>query len=173
MGPWDCKQFWNDLTFEFDIVPTPVGPAEGAKSTSWVGSVAYCVNANTKKKEASVKLAKYLACSEKSNIMNYQLGQAIPNIEEYAENQYIQGEGLEGRQLMPANRKLFVDIVRGNSYVQGKNRCRYYTYDNTCLDNLEENLNAVYLGEKTAEELLKGYAAKYQEELDESNEYLN
>ena len=59
---------------------------------------------NTKKKEAAVKLAKYLACSEKSNIMNYQLGQAIPNIEEYAENQYIQGEGLEGRQLMPANR---------------------------------------------------------------------
>ena len=74
---------------------------------------------------------------------------------------------------MPANRKLFVDIVRGNSYVQGKNRCRYYTYDNTCLDNLEENLNAVYLGEKTAEELLNSYAAKYQEELDESNEYLN
>ena len=173
MGPWDCKQFWNDLEFEFDIVPTPVGPAEGAKSTSWVGSVAYCIANNTKKKDAAVRLAKYLACSEKSNKMNYQLGQAIPNIEEYAENQYIQGEGLEGRQLMPANRKLFVDIVRGNSYVQGKNRCRYYTYDNTCLDNLEENLNAVYLGEKTAEELLKGYAAKYQEELDESNEYLN
>lgn len=173
MGPWDCKQFWNDLTFEFDIVPTPVGPAEGAKSTSWVGSVAYCINANTKKKEAAVKLAKYLACSEKSNVMNYQLGQAIPNIEEYAENQYINGEGLEGRQLMPANRKLFVDIVRGNEYIQGKNRCRYYTYDNTCLDNLEENLNAVYLGTKTAEDLLKSYASKYQEELDESNAYLN
>ena len=173
MGPWDCKQFWNDLTFEFDIVPTPVGPAEGAKSTSWVGSVAYCINANTKKKEAAVKLAKYLACSEKSNVMNYQLGQAIPNIEEYAENQYINGEGLEGRQLMPANRKLFVDIVRGNEYIQGKNRCRYYTYDNTCLDNLEENLNAVYLGTKTAEDLLNSYASKYQEELDESNAYLN
>ena len=173
MGPWDCKQFWNDLTFEFDIVPTPVGPAEGAKSTSWVGSVAYCINANTKKKDAAVKLAKYLACSEKSNVMHYQLGQAIPNIEEYAENQYINGEGLEGRQLMPANRKLFVDIVRGNEYIQGKNRCRYYTYDNTCLDNLEENLNAVYLGTKTAEELLNSYASKYQEELDESNAYLN
>ena len=173
MGPWDCKQFWNDLSFEFDIVPTPVGPAEGAKSTSWVGSVAYCVAANTKEKEASVRLAKYLACSEKSNIMNYQLGQAIPNIEEYAVNNYIEGEGLEGRQLMPSNRKLFVDIVRSNQYVQGKNRSRYYTYDNTCLDNLEENLNVVYQGSKTAEELLKSYAEKYQKELDESNEYLN
>jgi multiple sugar transport system substrate-binding protein len=72
MGPWDCKQFWNDLPFEFDLVPTPVGPAEGAKSTSWVGSVAYCVSANTKKKDAAIKLVKFLACSEKSNKMNYQ-----------------------------------------------------------------------------------------------------
>ena len=173
MGPWDCKQFWNDLTFEFDIMPTPVGPAKGAKSTSWVGSVAYCVAANSKQKDASIRLAKYLACSEKSNIMNYQLGQAIPNIVEYAENQYIQGEGLTGRQLMPSNRKLFVDIVRGYQYVLGKNRCRYYTYDNTCLDNLEENLEPVYLGTTTAEDFLTGYASIYQEELDDSNAYLN
>ena len=173
MGPWDCKQFWNDLEFEFDIVPTPVGPAEGAKSTSWVGSVAYCIANNTKKKDAAVRLAKYLACSEKSNKMNYQLGQAIPNIIEYAENDYINGVGLEGRQLMPSNRKLFVDIVRSNQYVQGKNRCRYYTYDNTCLDNLEENLGTVYTGEKTAKDFITGYVSKYQEELDESNEYLN
>ena len=105
--------------------------------------------------------------------MNYQLGQAIPNMVEYAENQYIQGEGLSGRQLMPSNRKLFVDIVRGNEYIQGKNRCRYYTYDNTCLDNLEESLNPIFLGTKTAEEVLTKYAEKYQRELDDSNANLN
>lgn len=173
MGPWDCKQFWNDLTFEFDLMPTPVGPAEGAKSTSWVGSVAYCISNKSKKKSAAVRLAKFLACSETSNIMNYQLGQAIPNVKEYAENQYINGEGLTGRQLMPANRKLFVDIVRGNEYVQGKNRCKYYAYDNTFLEDLETSLNPVYQGNQTAEQFLKGYAAKYQSGLDESNEYLN
>jgi multiple sugar transport system substrate-binding protein len=173
MGPWDCKQFWNDLPFEFDLMPTPVGPAEGAKSTSWVGSVAYCVSANTKKKEAAVKLAKFLACSEKSNMMNYQLGQAIPNIKEFALNQYIQGVGLTGRQLMPTNRKLFVDIVQGNQYVQGKNRVKYYLYDNTCVEDLEDNLVVVYQGSKTAEQFLKDYAKVYQAALDESNEYLN
>jgi len=173
MGPWDCKQFWNDLPFEFDLMPTPVGPAEGAKSTSWVGSVAYCIAANTKKKEAAVRLAKFLACSEKSNLMNYQLGQAIPNIKEFALNQYLEGVGLTGRQLMPTNRKLFVDIVQGNEYVEGKNRSRYYVYDNTCLDDLEDNLNVVYQGNKTAEQFLKDYAKNYQEALDESNEYLN
>ena len=173
MGPWDCKQFWNDLTFEFDLMPTPVGPAEGAKSTSWVGSVAYAVSAKSTKKEAAVRLAKYLACSEKSNIMNYQLGQAIPNIREYAENQYINGEGLSGRQLMPENRKLFVDIVRGNEYVQGKNRVKYFVYDNTFIEDLEDNLNTVFQGNQTADEFIKSYANKYQKGLDESNNYLS
>ena len=173
MGPWDCKQFWNDLTFEFDLMPTPVGPAEGAKSTSWVGSVAYAVSAKSTKKEAAVRLAKYLACSEKSNIMNYQLGQAIPNIREYAENQYINGEGLTGRQLMPENRKLFVDIVRGNEYIQGKNRVKYFVYDNTFIEDLEDNLNTVFQGNQTADEFIKSYANKYQKGLDESNNYLS
>ena len=173
MGPWDCKQFWNELPFEFDIIPTPVGPAEGAKSTSWVGSVAYCVAANSKKKEAAIKLVKFLACSERSNMMNYQLGQAIPNIQSIALNQYLNGEGLTGRQLLPQNRKLFIDIVRGNEYVQGKNRCRYYVYDNTCLDDLEENLSVVYQGSESAESFLNRYASVYQRALDDSNSNLS
>ena len=173
MGPWDCKQFWNDLPFEFDVIPNPVGPAEGAKSTSWVGSVAYSIAANTKKKDAAVKLAKFLACSERSNKMNYQLGQAIPNVKEIALGDYLDGVGLEGRQLMPANRKLFVDIVQGTQYVQGKNRHRYYVYDNTCLEDLEANLTPVFQGTETAESFLKRYAPTYQAALDDSNAYLN
>lgn len=173
MGPWDCKQFWNDLTFEFDIMPTPVGMAKDAKSTSWVGSVGYGVSAKSTKKDAAVKLAKYLAVSNESNVMNYKLGQAIPNVKSIAEGDYVNGVGLTGRQLMPANRKLFVDIVKGNEYVQGKNRCRYYVYDSTFLDDLDDNLSSVYQGNKTASEFLNGYAAKYQEGLDDSNAYLN
>lgn len=173
MGPWDCKQFWNDLPFEFDIIPNPVGPAEGAKSTAWVGSVSYSVAANSKKKDSAVKLAKYLACSERSNRMNYQLGQAIPNMKEIALGDYIEGVGLEGRQLMPANRKLFVDIVQGTQYVQGKNRNRYYVYDNTCIDDLEANLTPVFQGTETAQSFLTRYASTYQEALDDSNAYLN
>ncbi len=173
MGPWDCKQFWEDINFEFDIVPVPVGEAEGSKSTAWVGSVAYCVSNKTKKKDAAIRLAKYLALSEKSNQMNYQLGQAIPNIKSMAEGDYINGVGLTGRQLYPENRKLFVDIVKGTDKVQGHNRARYYAYDNTFLDDLEDNLSTVFLGNETAESFLKRYATKYQKGLDESNENMN
>ncbi len=173
MGPWDCKQFWEDINFEFDIVPVPVGEAEGSKSTAWVGSVAYCVSSKSKKKEAAIRLAKYLALSEKSNQMNYQLGQAIPNIKSMAEGDYINGVGLTDRQLLPENRKLFVDIVKGTDKVQGHNRVKYYAYDNTFLDDLEDNLSDVYQGNQTAETFLKGYASKYQKGLDESNENMN
>lgn len=173
MGPWDCKQFWEDINFEFDIVPCPVGEAEGSKSTAWVGSVAYCVSNKTKKKDAAIRLAKYLALSEKSNRMNYQLGQAIPNMKQMAESDYVNGVGLTGRQLLPENRQLFVDIVKGTDKVQGHNRARYYAYDNTFIDDLEDNLSDVFQGNQTAESFLKGYAAKYQKGLDESNENMN
>lgn len=173
MGPWDCKQFWEDINFEFDIVPCPVGEAAGSKSTSWVGSVAYCVSNKTKKKDAAIRLAKYLALSEKSNQMNYQLGQAIPNMKQMAEGDYVNGVGLSGRQLLPENRKLFVDIVKGTDKVQGHNRVKYYAYDNTFIDDLEDNLSDVFQGNQTAEAFLKGYAAKYQKGLDESNENMN
>lgn len=173
MGPWDCKQFWEDINFEFDIVPCPVGEVAGSKSTSWVGSVAYCVSNKTKKKEAAIRLAKYLALSDKSNQMNYQLGQAIPNKKQMAEGDYVNGVGLSGRQLLPENRKLFVDIVKGTDKVQGHNRVKYYAYDNTFIDDLEDNLSDVFQGNQTAEAFLKGYAAKYQKGLDESNENMN
>lgn len=173
MGPWDLKQFWNDLSFDFDIVPCPVGEASGAKSTAWVGSVAFCVSNKSKKKDAAVKLAKYLTLNEKANRMNYQLGQAIPNLKNMAETDYINGVGLTGRQLMPENRKLFVDIVNGTSKVAGHNRSRYYAYDNTFLDDLEDNLSGVYQGSITAEDFLKGYAPKYQKGLDSSNDNMN
>lgn len=173
MGSWDCKQFWEDINFEFDIVPCPVGEATGSKSTAWVGSVAYCVSNKTKKKEAAIRLAKYLALSEKSNQMNYQLGQAIPNMKQMAEGDYVNGVGLSGRQLLPENRKLFVDIVKGTNKVQGHNRVKYYAYDNTFIDDLEDNLSDVFQGNQTAEAFLKGYAAKYQKGLDESNENMN
>lgn len=173
MGPWDCAQFWDDLTFEFDVCPVPYGPAEGAESTAWVGSVAYCVAANSSKKSAAMEFIKFLTFSETSSVMNYQLGQAIPNLVEVAEGDYLDGVGLTGRQLMPSNRKVFVDTVKGTGNLNGKNRCRYYTYDYTFIDDLETSLNSVYQGSQTAEEFLTSYKDTYQRGLDDSNAYLN
>ncbi len=174
MGPWDMATFWKDVPFEFDICPVPYGPAEGAKSTTWVGSVAYCINAKSTQKKAAVKFAKFLSCSLKSSEMNYLLGQAVPNVISYAKEQFVKGVGYDEKQASaPKNRQLFVDIIEGTSKIQGKQRAKYFLYDNTCYDDLESNLSSVYTGSKTAREFLEAYASTFQHGLDDSNDNLN
>ena len=175
MGPWDMATFWKDVPFEYDIIPVPYGPAEGARSTAWVGSVAFCVSAKSKQKQAAVKLAKFLACSERANKMNADLGQAVPNMKEYAENYFVPGVGMtEEQKKSPTNRQLFIDIIEGatnpESKIGGKQRARYFLYLNTCYDDLESSLSTIYEGSKTAEQHLKSYAATFQKGLDDSNE---
>lgn len=175
MGPWDMATFWKDVPFEYDIIPVPYGPAEGARSTAWVGSVAFCVSAKSKQKQAAVKLAKFLACSERANKMNSDLGQAVPNMKEYAENYFVPGVGMtDAQKKAPTNRQLFLDIIEGatnpESKIGGKQRAKYFLYLNTCYDDLESSLSTIYEGSKTAEEHLKAYAATFQKGLDDANE---
>ncbi len=175
MGPWDMATFWKDVPFEYDIIPVPYGPAEGARYTAWVGSVAFCVSAQSKHKAAAVKLAKFLACSERANKMNADLGQAVPNMKEYAENYFVPGLGMsEAQKKAPTNRQLFLDIIAGatnpEAKIGGKQRAKYFLYLNSCYDDLEASLSTIYEGSKTAEQHLKSYAATFQKGLDDSNE---
>lgn len=172
MGPWDMKAFWETANFEFDICPVPVGEAEGAESTAWIGSVAYAVSAKTKKKEAALRLVKWLTFNEGAQTDNYKLGQAIPNLKEMALNDFIQGVGLTGVQLQPANRHVWVDIVTGTDKIKGKNRANYFLYDNSCYNELLDKLEPVYTGAKTASEFLNSYHTTFQKGLDENNSYL-
>lgn len=173
MGAWDLKGFWNQVNFEFDVIPTPVGPAAGAKSTSWVGSVGYAVANNSRKKEAAMRLAKYLAFNEESARLNYQLGQAMPNVKTIAEGDWLANVGLEGRTLLPENKQLFIDTVNQTELVSGKNRSRYYLYDNTAILDFEDSLEPVFAGTRTAQEFMAAYASSFQADLDDSNSYLS
>jgi len=172
MGAWDMKAFWNTTNFEFDVIPTPVGPASGAKSTSWVGSVGYAVSNNSTKKAAAMTLAKYLAFNEQAAVLNYQLGQAMPNVKTIAEGQWLDNEGLSGRSLMPDNKQLFIDTVNQTTLIGGKNRTRYYLYDNTAIDDLEDSLEPVFAGTQTAQQFLTAYASSFQADLDDNRSYL-
>lgn len=173
MGAWDLKGFWNQVDFEFDVIPTPVGPAAGAKSTSWVGSVGYAVANNSKKKAAAMRFVKYLAFNEESARLNYQLGQAMPNVKAIAEGDWINNVGLEGRKLLPENKQLFIDTVKSTTLVQGKNRSRYYLYDNTAILDFEDSLEPVFAGSRTAQDFMNSYASSFQSDLDDNNSYLN
>lgn len=172
MGPWDMRTYWESLSFEFDIMPVPVGDAAGSKSTTTIGTVAYSVSAASQNKAAAVLLAKWLATSETAAEMNYKLGQAMPNIQSMATGAWISNEGLTGIKAFPASKSVFVDHVRGTSTMSGKPRPYYYTYERTAFDDLMDQFNPVWAGTKTAEEVIKAYASTFQNKLTRLHENL-
>lgn len=178
MGPWDQKGFWENLSFDWDLIPVPVGSdssgnvTEGAKSTTWVGSMGFAISAKTKRANAAYKLAEFLSLSESSQRMSYTLGQSIPNIIEMAEKDYVNNVGLEGVKTTPENKQQFLNIVKGNEYVTGKARPQYYTYDSIWYGDFMTELTDIWLGNVTAKEFCEDYAQELQEALDESYSYI-
>jgi multiple sugar transport system substrate-binding protein len=173
MGPWDAKGFWENLNFEWDLIPVPVGPAAGAKSTTWVGSMGFAISSQTRKANAAYKLAEFLSISVESQRMSYQLGQSIPNIMDMAKTDYIDGVGLDGtNQQYPANREMFITIVEGSNAIGGKARPAYYTYDSLWYDDLQAELVDVYLGNMTAAQFVADYADVLEAALEESYSYM-
>ena len=173
MGPWDLAGFWNTVGFEFDLVPIPVGPAAGAKSTAWLGSMGISVSAKTKQKEASVKLAKFLTMSETSQRLTYELGQAVPNIKSLAKGDFLNNVNLEGKKALPANKEMFIKMIEGTDLIAGKPRVQYYTYENVWYDDFMMELVKIYTGQMTSRDFMNSYASKLQQGLDDSNSYLN
>ena len=165
MGPWDIATFWDGLSFEFDIMPVPKGNAEGAKSTTTIGTVAYSVSNASKNKPAAVLLAKWLACSETSATMNYKLGQAMPNIKQMAEDDWVNNKDLTGIYTYPESKSVFVDSIKGTSNMTGKSRAYYYTYEKTAYDDLMDQFNSVWSGQKSAKEVIDSYAQTFQDKL--------
>lgn len=172
MGPWDMTSFWN-LDFDFDVIPVAKGDGADAKSTAWVGSVAYCVSAKSRNKAASLDFIKFLSLSEESNRMNYELGQAMPNIEEMAKSDFVNNVGIDDTaKQRPANKQLFVDIVSGdNPEIGGNNRAAYFCPSSAPYDNLLDSLNDVWTGKETAQKWASHYDATFQKDLDDAYEF--
>ena len=172
MGPWDMKTFWAS-NFDFDIIPVAKGDVEGAKSTAWVGSVAYCISPTSRHKEEALDFIKFLALDEYSNREFYELGQAVPNIEEMAKTDFVNDVGISDEShKRPENKKLFVDIISGdNPEINGKNRAAYYCPSPNPYNNLLSSLTNVWTGEETAAEWASRYNSTFQADLDTAYRY--
>lgn len=179
MGPWDCAEFWQTANFRYDILPVPYnGDNPEAKSTAWIGSMAYCISkkSNDAKTEAALKLAKYLCYNEEAQREFYKLGQQVPNITSMANEEYIndtQGAlAADNHANAPTSRSVWVDTINGFSQsdkIGGKVRARYYTYQSQWYTDLTDYFGkqGLWTGTKTAEEVCKAYASTFQNTLDE------
>ena len=172
MGPWDLKAYWEQVDFEFDVIPVARGNHDDCVSTAWVGSVAYCISNKSKHKAAALEFIRFLSLSEKSSRMNYQLGQAMPNIVSIAENDWLNNVGIENdRKKLPEHKEVFVNITKGTEKIKGKNRAAYYCPSSLPYDNLLDKLQPVWTGEKTAQDFLKSYDKTFQNDLDDAYQY--
>lgn len=186
MGPWDCAQFWSfeSVNFKTNILPVPYnGENPDAKSTTWVGSMAYCIGANTKsdKAAAALRLAKYLSMNETAQRKFYELGQQVPNIVSMAKDEYVndtrgllqwkEGDKKTGAK-DPVDRSVWLDTIDGFSEtdkIGGKVRSRYYTYSSGWLTSFQDYLTqqGFWTGAKTAAEVCGEYNKTFQDALDQ------
>jgi multiple sugar transport system substrate-binding protein len=150
VGPWNQGQFWTDLDFEWDLMPWPVSPATGEQAI-WYGGIGFAVSAKSENLEASSNLAAFLAFNEDAQRTNFELGQAIPNLIDMAQNEYL------ALDKPPANKQQFLNIIEE----VGRRATQTYTYNSEWFGLFNSNVASVWLGEMTAAE----YTASIQEEM--------
>ena len=157
MGPWDQATFWDSVSFEWDIMPTPVSDNTG-KGVSWLASAALCVSATSKEKQLAYELAEFLSMNKDAQTYNYEAGQAVPNIVDMAKNEYLQ------MNKAPANKQVFLDIIEDPE--KGQFKSVYYTKNTTWYSYFCSESSKVCNGEMTAAEFLKQIQPQMQERLD-------
>lgn len=191
VGPWDFANIWKNSTLNVDIIPVPYGPgadgeygtADDGKSTTFIGSMGYCIPTQTKNRGtsgAALRLAKYLTFNEDAQRTFYSKGQCVPNLKSMADEYINDTEDVltsEGHT-DPEHRNIFIDIVDGfadeKDKIGGKTRALYYTYNSNWRTNLEAIINnsGLWKGSVTAKSVLDEYNSTFQKELDAMNKTL-
>lgn len=156
MGPWDCGTYWK-LPFEWDIAPFPVSPKTG-KEVSQCGSAAYGISVNSKYKDEAYKLAEWFAFDPNGQADFYKLGEAVPNLMNMAQNEYLKFE--KG----PANKQEFLTVIKDT----GRRFSYEYTYNREWYDEFFANATKVWEGQQKAADYCKSIQPKMQELLDKA-----
>ncbi|MBQ6831505.1 MAG: sugar ABC transporter substrate-binding protein [Oscillospiraceae bacterium] len=157
MGPWDQATFWDSVSFEWDIMPTPVSDKTG-KGVSWLASAALCVSKTSEEKQLAYELAEFLSMDAEAQTYNYEAGQAVPNIIDMAKNDYL------SMNKAPANKQVFLDIIENPE--KGQFKSVYFTKNTTWYSYFNAESSKVWSGEMTAAEFLKQIQPAMQERLD-------
>lgn len=157
MGPWDQATFWDSVSFDWDIMPTPVSDKTG-KGVSWLASAALCVSAESKEKQLAYELAEFLSMNKDAQRFNYESGQAVPNIVSMAKEEYLKMDKA------PSNKQVFLDIIEDPT--KGQFKSVYYTKNTTWYTYFTSEASKVWSGEMKAAPFLTQIQGQMQERLD-------
>lgn len=150
VGPWNQGGFWNDVDFEWDLMPWPVSPNTGERAT-WYGGIGFAVANSSDHKEDASNLAAFLAFNEDAQRTNMEQGQAIPNLIDMTQDEYLTSDK------PPANKEEFIRIIED----YGRRATQTYTYNSEWFTLFNQDVASVWLGEQTAAE----YAASIEKEM--------
>jgi multiple sugar transport system substrate-binding protein len=156
VGPWNQGGFWADAAFEWDLMTWPVSPATDEPAI-WYGGIGFAVSNKSDDKEDASNLAAFLAFNEDAQRTNMEQGQAIPNLIDMTENEYLTSDKL------PANKQEFIRIIED----YGRRATQTYTYNSEWFGLFNSNLASVWTGEQTAEEYTASVTEEMQGMLDE------
>lgn len=142
-------EMWH-LNFDWDVLPTPIpnqsgslsgdndwkdAPRTGCVSQSVLGSVGIAVYSGTEIPQPAYELAEFLTVNMDAQRINYQMGQALPNLKDMAKGEFLTAELNDPSGLnRPLNRQVYVDIAE-----KSKRRPVAYTYDDKWNKELWES----------------------------------
>ncbi|OOC61802.1 ABC transporter substrate-binding protein [Paenibacillus ihbetae] len=157
MGPWDQPAFW-ELPFNWDIAAWPASPNTGQTAT-WLGSMGFAVSAKSKHPQEAFDLAAFLSLDEQGQRENYQLGQAVPNLIDMAEGEFMEMD--KG----PQTRQVFLDIIQD----YGRPDVIAFSKDTQWMDAFNQNASKVWNGDMSAKDFTAEIQPKMQELYDKGN----
>lgn len=176
VGPYLTPMYWKE-NMPYDLIPVPYnGAVEGAKSTTWIGTLGLCISETTKSPAAALALAKFLSMDEDAQRDFYTRGQLMPNLKWMAESEeeYLSKTSEFGAK-NPLSREVYVDIADGfrdeTDLIGGRVRPHYWTFQDNWNTELTTKINEMYLltTKQNFKQILTDYEPTFQALLDRSN----
>lgn len=152
-GPWDVSTF-NDLDFEYDLMPWPAGST--GESAAFIGSLGIAVAQSSDHPDEAVELASYLSANVDGQQKLVDGLIQVPNLIDVAE------EWASDTENVPNNKQEYLDIVQD----YGRNLPAARTYTAEWYDEFFINIQPVLDGDRGVEEYLEEVQPKMQQLLD-------
>ncbi len=170
-GTWDVAAFMDKKTFPYnwDLCGWPVGPDGDGKSTTWLGTVGFAVNKDTKYPDLCTELISSLSTDldGQKALSGETTGKSmqIPNIKDYATTTFKE-KVKDGTIPYANNLDVIFGYVEGNDKYQGIFSESTYTYNAEWWDTFLEGIPNVQSGKISVDDYFKEVEPKMQDALD-------
>jgi multiple sugar transport system substrate-binding protein len=170
-GTWDVAAFMDKKTFPYnwDLCGWPVGPDGDGKSTTWLGTVGFAVNKDTKYPDLCTELVSSLSTDldGQKALSGETTGKSmqIPNIKDYATTTFKE-KVKDGTIPYANNLDVIFGYVEGNDKYQGIFSESTYTYNAEWWDTFLEGIPNVQSGKISVDDYFKEVEPKMQDALD-------